>query len=105
MKMLGRDPKDMHVTQRYSEPRSALPVTPSERNQNTRSDAFFLTVDRYKQLWLHTKLEGVEVSLELGEKDIAFQIMVAAMNEHNFDTQPAREEHHGQADNDDQKRS
>ena len=77
----------------------------SERNQNTRSDAFFLTIDRYKQLWLHTKLEGVEVSLELGEKDIAFQIMAAAMNEHDFDFEPAREEHDGQADNDDQKRS
>ena len=32
----------------------------SERNQNTRTEAFSLTVDQYGRLWLHAKLEGIE---------------------------------------------
>ena len=57
----------------------------SERDQKTRSEAFSLTVDRYGRLWLRSKLQGIEVAIDLAEKDQAFQIMAAAMDEQKFD--------------------
>lgn len=77
-------------------------MTQSERNQNTRTEPFSLTVDQYGRLWLHSKLEGIEVAIDLAEKEQAFQIMAAVMDEQVFDYRPARAEHDGQADNDDE---
>jgi hypothetical protein len=77
-------------------------VGQSERDHNSRTEPFSLTVDQYGRLWLHSKLEGIEVAVDLGEKDEAFQIMAAAMDEQKFDYRPAQPEHDGQADNDDE---
>jgi len=79
-------------------------VSQSERNQNTRTEPFSLTVDQYGRLWLHSKLEGIEVAIDLAEKEQAFQVMAAVMDEQNFDYRPARSKHDGRADNDDQLR-
>lgn len=76
----------------------------SERNQNTRIEPFSLTVDQYGHLWLHAKLTGVEVAIDLAEKEEAFQIMAAVMAEQKFDYRPPGAEHDGQADNDDEQR-
>ena len=80
-------------------------MSQSERNQNTRTEPFSLTVDQYGRLWLHSKLDGIEVAIDLAEKEEAFQIMAAVMDEQMFDYRPARAEHNGQADNDDELRS
>jgi hypothetical protein len=77
-------------------------VNRSERSQNTRTDTFRFTADQYGHLWLHAKLEGIEVGIDLGEKEQAFQVMASAMDEHGFEFRAAKEEHHGQADNDDE---
>ena len=76
----------------------------SERDQNSRTEPFSLTVDQYGRLWLHSKLEGIDVAIDLAEKEEAFQIMAAVMDEQNFDYRPAEPEHDGQADNDDEQR-
>ena len=76
----------------------------SERNQNTRDEPFSLTVDQYGRLWLHAKLEGIEVAIDLAEKEQAFQIMAAVMAEQKFDYSPRGAEHDGLADNDDELR-
>ena len=77
----------------------------SERNQNTRDEPFSLTVDQYGRLWLYAKLEGLEVAIDLGEKEPAFQIMAALMDEQKFDHRTGTAgaaEHDSQADNDDE---
>jgi hypothetical protein len=79
-------------------------VSQSERNQNTRTEPFSLTVDQYGRLWLHAKLEGLEVAIDLAEKDDAFHIMAAVMAEQKFDHRPIAPEHDGLADNDDELR-
>lgn len=76
----------------------------SERNQNIRGERFSLTVDQYGHLWLHAKLEGLDVAIDLAEKEQAFQIMAATMAEQSFDYRPAAADHDGQADNDDELR-
>jgi hypothetical protein len=77
-------------------------VNRSERSRNTRTEIFRFTVDQYRHLWLHAKLEGIEVGIDLGEKEQAFQVMASAMDEHGFELRVAKEEHRGQADNDDE---
>jgi hypothetical protein len=79
-------------------------VGQSERNQNTVFETFSLTVDQYGHLWLHAKLEGVEIALDLAEKEQAFQIMAATMTDQKFEYRPAQAEHDGWADNDDEQR-
>jgi len=44
------------------------------------------------------------VAIDLAEKEEAFQIMAAAMEEQEFDYRPAEPDHDGQADNDDELR-
>jgi hypothetical protein len=61
-----------------------------------------LTVDQYGHLWLHAKLAGIEVGIDLAEKEQAFQVMASAMDEHGFQFRAAEEEHDGRADNDDE---
>ena len=75
----------------------------TERNQNALEDPFTLTVDQYGRLWLHAKIEGVEVMVDLAEKDVAFGIMASTMSENDFEYRPAPD--HDEADNDDQKSS
>jgi hypothetical protein len=77
-------------------------MSQSERNQNTRNERFSLTVDQYGHLWLHAKLEGLEVAIDLAEKEQAFQIMAAMMAEQKFDYRPTGVDHDGRADNDDE---
>lgn len=77
-------------------------MTSSERNYGAVEDRFSLTVDQYGRLWLHTKLEGVSVAIDLAEKGIAFEIMAAAMAEDGFEYRPVQE--HDSADNDDERR-
>jgi hypothetical protein len=79
-------------------------MSQSERNQNTRDEPFSLTVDQYGSMWLHAKLEGLEVAIDLGEKEQAFQIMAALMDEQEFEYRTAIADHDGQADNDDEPR-
>jgi hypothetical protein len=79
-------------------------MSQSERNQNTRNEPFSLTVDQYGRLWLLAKLEGIDVTIDLGGKEQAFQIMAAVMAEQKFDYRPTGAEHDGQADNDDERR-
>lgn len=80
-------------------------MSQSERNENTRDEPFRLTVDRYGHLWLHTKMNGLEVAIDLLEKEEAFQIMAEVMAEEKFDYRPRGVDHDGQADNDDELRS
>jgi len=72
----------------------------SERNFGAIEDQFSLAVDQYGRLWLHTKLEGVAVSIDLAEKNVAFEIMAATMAENDFRYAPTQE--HDVADNDDE---
>jgi hypothetical protein len=73
----------------------------SERDQNTRDEPFSLTVDQYGRLWLHAKLAGVDVAIDLADKEQAFQIMAAVMLEHRFEYN-SRALEPAQADNDDE---
>ena len=73
----------------------------TEQSMNSREDPFRLTVDQYGRLWLHIKQDGISVVIDLAEKDLAFQIMAAAMSESGYDPDTAIE-HDGSADNDDQ---
>ena len=68
--------------------------------ESVAEDPFTLTLDQYGRLWLHTKLEGIEVAIDLADKDQAFNIMAEKMAECGFEYRPSRE--HGEADNDDQ---
>lgn len=73
----------------------------TEQNQNALEDPFSLTVDQYGRLWLHAKIEGVPVLLDLAEKDVAFAIMALTMSENDYEYRPIPD--HDVADNDDQK--
>lgn len=78
-------------------------MSQTEHDQTTVEDPFSLTLDQYGRLWLHAKLEGVEVAIDLADKEVAFNIMTEKMAECGFDYRPG----HGyqKADNDDQLRS
>jgi hypothetical protein len=68
---------------------------------NAKEEPFSLSVDQYGRLWLHTKQAGVEVVIDLAEKNLAFEIMAATMVENDFEYR-ATQSHDGEADNDDQ---
>jgi hypothetical protein len=55
-------------------------------------------VDQYGRLWLNAKLEGLPVTIDLGEMNVAFEIMAATMSENGFEYQPVQS--HEAADND-----
>lgn len=74
----------------------------TEADQTVFEKPFSVTLDQYGRLWLHTKLEGIEVAIDLADKDEAFNIMADKMAECGFEYRPFRE--HGDADNDDQPR-
>ena len=75
----------------------------TERNQNALEDPFSLTVDQYGRVWLHAKIEGVPVMIDLAEKNIAFEIMASTMSENDYEYRPTPD--HEMADNDDQRPS
>lgn len=74
----------------------------SERSKNTVRAPFSLTVDRYGRVWLHAHLEGQQITIDLADKNEAFQIMAATMADHGYEYRPSKAEHDGAADNDDE---
>jgi hypothetical protein len=74
----------------------------SKRNTSALEETFSLTVDQYGRLWLHTKLDGLPVAVDLAEKNAAFEIMAAAMRDNGFERRAAST--HDDADNDDHPR-
>ena len=76
-------------------------MTRSEQSMNAREEPFSLTVDQYGRLWLHTKQDGIQVAIDLADKNTAFQIMAAAMADAGFEDRSAPAIP-GEADNDDQ---
>jgi hypothetical protein len=76
------------------------PVSLAEQSDGTREEPFSLTVDRYGRLWLHAKLDGLQVAFDLAQKDAAFEIMSTTMIENGFEFSPAPG--HDPADNDDE---
>ena len=73
----------------------------SEQSMNAREEPFTLTVDQYGRLWLYTKQEGIGVAIDLGEQNVAYEIMAAAMVEADFERLPTQVPQ-AEADNDDQ---
>ena len=72
----------------------------TDRNQNAEEDLFKLSVDQYGRLWLHVKLDGIAVDIDLAPADVAFEIMASAMAEHGYEPQTVQP--HQAADNDDE---
>lgn len=77
-------------------------MSKTDRDQTLVEEPFALTLDQFGRVWLHAKLDGIEVAIDLADKDVAFNIMAAKMTECDFDYRSIQE--HGQADNDDQPR-
>ena len=75
-------------------------MSQTDRDQTLVEEPFSLTLDQYGRLWLHAKLNGVEVALDLADKDVAFTIMAEKMAECDFAYRSPLD--HSQADNDDQ---
>jgi hypothetical protein len=75
-------------------------MSPVETSHNSLEDTFSLIVDQYGRVWLNAKLEGLPVTIDLGDKVTAFEIMAATMSDHDFEYRPVRA--HEPADNDDQ---
>ncbi len=73
-------------------------MSPTETSQNSLEETFTLTVDQYGRLWLDAKVEGLPITIELGDKDIAFEIMAASMSDNDFEYHPVQE--HEAPDND-----
>ena len=78
-------------------------MSQTDRDQKLVEEPFALTLDDYGRVWLHAKLEGIEVAIDLADKDPAFSIMAEKMAECDFEYRPSRG--HEEADNDDQIRS
>lgn len=75
-------------------------MSQTDRDQTVVEEPFSLTLDDYGRLWLHAKLEGVEVVIDLADKDVAFSIMAEKMATSDFEYRPSQD--HEEADNDDQ---
>jgi hypothetical protein len=73
-------------------------MSPTETSYNSIEETFSLTVDQYGMLWLNAKLQGLPVTIDLGGKDAAFDIMAATMSDNGFEYRPTQE--HEAADND-----
>ena len=70
----------------------------TERSEDSLEERFSLIVDQYGRLWLNAKLEGLLVTIDLGEKSPAFSIMAQTMSENNFEYRLVQG--HEAADND-----
>lgn len=75
-------------------------MSQTEADQTAVEDPFCLTLDQYGRLWLHAKLNGIEVAIDLADKDEAFGIMAEKMADCGFEPRFSRV--HDEADNDDQ---
>ena len=77
-------------------------MSKTERDVTLVGEPFALTLDAFGRIWLHAKVNGIEMAIDLADKDIAFAIMAEKMSDCGYDYSavPA----HGQADNDDQRR-
>jgi hypothetical protein len=73
-------------------------MSPTETSQDPTEETFSLTVDQDGRLWLNAKLEGLPVTIDLGEKGVAFEIMAEMMLDNEFEYRPKQE--HEAADND-----
>lgn len=60
----------------------------SDRDNSRVDEDFSLTLDDYGRLWLHTKLQGVEVAIDLADKEHAFRIMAEKMTACGFEYRP-----------------
>jgi hypothetical protein len=70
-----------------------------DKNQNPVEDHFTLIIDQYGRLWLQSKLNGTVIDIDLGEKNVAFEIMASTMAENDFRYIPSHV--HDAPDNDD----
>ena len=77
-------------------------MSQTDREQTTAEEPFSLTLDDYGRLWLHAKLNGIEVAIDLADMDDAFNIMAEKMAQCGFEYRLTPE--HAKADNDDQRR-
>lgn len=75
-------------------------MSQTDRDQTLVEEPFALTLDQYGRVWIHAKLEGIQVAIDLADKDIAFKIMAEKMAECGFEYRPSLE--HEEADSDDQ---
>lgn len=75
-------------------------MSQTDRDQTLVEQPFALTLDHYGRIWLHAKLDGIEVAIDLADRDVAFNIMAEKMVECGFEHRAVQE--HGRADNDDQ---
>lgn len=75
-------------------------MSQTDRDQTLVEEPFSLTLDQYGRIWLHAKLNGVEVAIDLADKDAAFTIMAEKMVECGFEYRVVQE--HEPAVNDDQ---
>ena len=75
----------------------------NERDVSLADIPFALTLDAFGRIWLHAKMNGIEVAIDLADKDIALAIMAEKMSECGFD--PRAVPVLGQGDNDDQPKS
>jgi len=75
-------------------------MSQTDRDQTLVEEPFVLTLDQYGRLGLHAKLNGMEVAIDLADKNVAFNIMAKKMTECDFDCRSVQG--HSQADNDDQ---
>ena len=73
-------------------------MSDTERSEDPEEERFSLIIDQYGRLWLNAKLEGLPVTLDLGEKDKAFAIMAETMAENDYEHRPMLT--HEAADND-----
>lgn len=74
-------------------------MSQTDRDQTLVEQPFALTLDQYGRIWLHAKLDGIEVAIDLADRDIAFNIMAEKMIECGFEQLAVQR--HGRADNDD----
>ena len=73
-------------------------MSTTETSPDSVEETFLLTVDQYGRLWLNAKLESLPVTIDLGEKGVAFEIMAEAMSNNDFAYRPKQD--HEAADND-----
>ena len=74
----------------------------TDRDTTAVDEPFSLTLDDFGRLWLHAKLQGVEVAIDLADMDDAFRIMAEKMTACGFEYRHVQA--HQTADNDDQRR-
>lgn len=75
-------------------------MSQTNSDQTLVEEPFALSLDQYGRVWLHAKLAGNEVAIDLADQNVAFKIMAEKMAECDFNYRSVQE--HGKAENDDQ---